>query len=111
VTIYSDSNYARDLDGIKSLTDYVFTLTCSVISWKASLQYSVTVSTTKEEYMALKETTNEGIRLKGLVSDIGLLQEKAIVFCDSQSAICLSKDHVFHDKMKHIDVRYHFIHN
>ena len=31
------------------------------------------------------------------------------VYCDSQSAIHLSKNSVFHERTKHIDVRLHFI--
>jgi hypothetical protein len=31
------------------------------------------------------------------------------VFCDNQSAIFLAKDQMFHERTKHIDVRYHFI--
>ena len=31
------------------------------------------------------------------------------MFCDSQSAICLSKNQVHHARMKHIDFRFHFV--
>ena len=31
------------------------------------------------------------------------------MFCDSQSAIHLSKNTVYHERTKHIDVRLHFI--
>nr|CAI44659.1 OSJNBa0061C06.9 [Oryza sativa Japonica Group] len=31
------------------------------------------------------------------------------IFCDSQSAICLTKNQMFHERTKHIDMRYHFI--
>ena len=31
------------------------------------------------------------------------------LFCDSQSAICLTKDQMFHEKMKYIDVKYHYV--
>jgi hypothetical protein len=31
------------------------------------------------------------------------------VHCDNQSAIALSKDNQFHERTKHIDLRYHFI--
>ena len=31
------------------------------------------------------------------------------MFCDSQSAIHLAKNQVYHARMKHIDVRYHFV--
>ncbi|GJY83828.1 hypothetical protein Tco_0497204 [Tanacetum coccineum] len=50
---YSDSEYAADLDAKRSLTSYAFTIRNSVISWKATLQQSVALSTTKDKYMAL----------------------------------------------------------
>ena len=31
------------------------------------------------------------------------------MFCDSHSAIHLAKNQVYHARMKHIDVRYHFV--
>ena len=31
------------------------------------------------------------------------------VFCDSQSAIHLATNPVYHSKTKHIDVKYHFV--
>ena len=31
------------------------------------------------------------------------------MFCDSQSVIFLTKDQMFHERTKHIDVRYHFV--
>ncbi|CAL1399879.1 unnamed protein product [Linum trigynum] len=58
--------------------------------------------------MALTEAAKEGIWLKGLVGDLGLHHDQAVVYCDSLSAICLAKDQVHHERTKHIDVRYHF---
>uniref|UniRef100_A0A3Q7H6Q9 Reverse transcriptase Ty1/copia-type domain-containing protein n=1 Tax=Solanum lycopersicum TaxID=4081 RepID=A0A3Q7H6Q9_SOLLC len=66
VTGYSDSDYAGDVDIRRSMTGYVFTLGRSVVSWKATLQPTVTLSTTEAEYMALTEAAKEGIWLKGL---------------------------------------------
>uniref|UniRef100_A0A3Q7GF13 Reverse transcriptase Ty1/copia-type domain-containing protein n=1 Tax=Solanum lycopersicum TaxID=4081 RepID=A0A3Q7GF13_SOLLC len=67
VTGYSDSDYAGDVDTRRSMTGYVFTLGGSVVSWKATLQPTVTLSTTEAEYMALTEAAKEGIWLKGLL--------------------------------------------
>ncbi|KFK41513.1 hypothetical protein AALP_AA2G139400 [Arabis alpina] len=53
VTGYSDSDYAGDVDTRRSVTGYVFTLGSSVVSWKATLQHAMTLSTTEAEYMAL----------------------------------------------------------
>ena len=59
--------------------------------------------------MALTKTAKECIWLKGLVGDHGLHQDEATIYCESLSAICLAKDQVYHDRTKHIDVRYHYI--
>jgi len=106
---YSDSNYAGDVDSRRSMTGYVFTLGGSVVSWKATLQPIVTLSTTEAEYMALTTAAKEGIWLKGLVNDFGLSHAQAIIYCDSLSTICLAKDQVHHERTKYIDVRYHFL--
>jgi len=44
-----------------------------------------------------------------LVGDLGLHQGETTVFCDSQSAIHLTKHQMYLERIKHIDVRYHFI--
>ncbi|CAA7015031.1 unnamed protein product [Microthlaspi erraticum] len=54
-------------------------------------------------------TVGEAIWIKGLVKDMGFEEEKATIWCDSQSAICLSKNSTFHERTKHIAVKYHFI--
>ncbi|GAA0144199.1 hypothetical protein LIER_35886 [Lithospermum erythrorhizon] len=41
--------------------------------------------------------------------EIGVKQEKYVLFCDNQSAIHLSKNSSFHSRSKHIDVRYYWI--
>ena len=87
------------------MTGYLFTLGGSVVSWKATLQYTVTLSSTEAEYMALTTTT----WLKVLVSDHGLHHDQTIVYCDRLSAICLAKNQVHHERTKHIDVRYRFL--
>ncbi|GJX53567.1 retrovirus-related pol polyprotein from transposon TNT 1-94 [Tanacetum coccineum] len=86
-----------------------FTVVIVNICWKATLQPSVALSTTKVEYMALREAAKEEIWLKGLIEDLGFSQDQVTVFCDNMSAIFLATDQVYHDRTKHIDVRYHFI--
>ena len=43
------------------------------------------------------------------MGDLGISVEVPTLHCDSQSAIMLAKNPVFHAKTKHIDVKYHFI--
>jgi hypothetical protein len=37
--------------------------------------------------------------------------ETTLIYCDNQSCIKLSENPVFHDRLKHIEIRYHFIHD
>ncbi|KAG8498844.1 hypothetical protein CXB51_005680 [Gossypium anomalum] len=104
---YVDADFAGDLDRRRSLTCYVFTIGGCAISWKATLQTTVALSTTEAEYMAITEACKEAIWLKGLFSELNEDLQISTVFCDSQSAIFLTKDQMFHERTKHIDVRYH----
>jgi len=106
---YCDSDYAGDLDKRRSTTGYLFTLAKAPVSWKSTLQSTVALSTTEAEYMAITEAVKEAIWLYGLLKDLGVGQKQLEVFSDSQSAIHLAKNQVFHARTKHIDVRYHFV--
>ncbi|KAK3003807.1 hypothetical protein RJ639_018965 [Escallonia herrerae] len=77
--------------------------------WKATLQTIVALSITEAEYIATTEAVKEAIWLKGLVGDLGLKQESSIVYSDSQSAIHLIKNKIFHERTKHIDIKFYFI--
>ena len=47
--------------------------------------------------------------MKRFLQELGLHQKEYVVYCDSQSAIDLSKNTMYHARTKHIDVRYHWI--
>ncbi|KAG8492016.1 hypothetical protein CXB51_015329 [Gossypium anomalum] len=106
---YVDSDYAGDLDKRRSSTGYVFTFAGGPISWKSTLQSTVALSTTEAKYMAVTEAAKEALWLQGMVKTLGLVQEHINLYCDSQSAIHLAKNQVYHARTKHIDVRFHFV--
>ena len=47
--------------------------------------------------------------LQGLLDDLGTEQDLLKINCDGMSAIYLAKNQVYHAKMKHIDVLFHFV--
>ncbi|XP_071689073.1 uncharacterized protein [Rutidosis leptorrhynchoides] len=55
--------------------------------------------------MAMTEGVKEAKWLRGLVSDLGIRQDQTIVHCDNQSAIHLTKNQMYHERAKHIDIR------
>lgn len=73
------------------------------------MQDCVTQSTIEVEYVAASEACKAVVWLGRLVADLGIKVEMLELHCDSQSAIQLAKNLVFHAKTKHIDVKYHFI--
>ena len=77
---YSDSNFAIHLDAKRSMFGHVFTIGNSLINWKETLQLTVALSIIEAQYMALVEAIKEGIKLKGLISNLRFPQENATIF-------------------------------
>ena len=44
-----------------------------------------------------------------ITRELGVDQSNITLYSDSQSALHLSKNQMFHERTKHIDVRFHFI--
>ena len=109
VESFVDSDFGGDVDKRRSLTGYVFTPWESAISWKANLQSIVAFSSTKEKYIVATKVVKEDLWLKGMINDLGINQKSMTIHYDSQSAIHLMKNHVYHESTKHIDVRMHFV--
>ncbi|MCO5607397.1 hypothetical protein L7F22_061593 [Adiantum nelumboides] len=106
---YTDADYAGDLDKRRSTSGYLYTFAGGAISWLSRLQSCVTLSTIEAEYVAASKACKEAIWLTRLVGDLGIVREIPVLHCDSQSAIQLARNRVFHAKTKHVNVRYHFI--
>ncbi|GKB82907.1 hypothetical protein Tco_0949802 [Tanacetum coccineum] len=103
------TNYDKDPEKGRSITGYAFLVHGCVVSWKATLQHVVALSTTKTEYMALTEAVKEAIWLRGLLEEFCVELNNVAINCDNQGAIHLSRNHIFHERTKHINVCYHFI--
>jgi hypothetical protein len=107
---YSDSDLAGDVDTRKSTSGGIFFLGSNVITWQSQKQKVVALSSCEAEYIAATTAACQGVWLARLLAE--LKGEKIRAFTlnmDSQSAIQLSKNPVFHDRSKHIDMRYHYI--
>ncbi|KAL5765298.1 hypothetical protein ACOSQ2_017892 [Xanthoceras sorbifolium] len=54
-------------------------------------------------------TDFEALWLRGLYGELSSCFDATTIFCDSQSAIHLTKDQMFHERTKHIDIKFHFV--
>jgi hypothetical protein len=107
---YSDSDWASSLDDRKSTSAYTFTLGSGVISWSSKKQNSIALSSMEAEYIAATGATCQAIWLRRILADLGIsFEEATIIWCDSMSAIHLSKNLVLHGRSKHIELKHHFI--
>ena len=81
-----------------------------MISWASKKQDSIAQSSAEAEYIVASDACKEAVWLRKLISDMfkGKL-DSTIIHCDNQSCIKLSENLVFHDRSKHIEMRYHFI--
>lgn len=61
--------------------------------------------------MAITKTIKEATWLKVLFSKDSEKHHTTIVYYNNQSAIFLKKGLIFHEKTKHINVRYYFVHD
>jgi Reverse transcriptase (RNA-dependent DNA polymerase) len=110
LTGFVDSDWAGDRNDRRSITSYVFLICGGAISWSSKKQSSTAQSSTEAEYMAGAHAAKEVAWLRAFLSEIGRSQNSPTsLFIDNQSAIALAKNPKFHNRTKHIAVRYHFI--
>ena len=107
---YSDSDWAGDHVTRRSTSGYVSQFSRSTISWRSRRQATVAKSSSEAEYVALASATQEVIWLRRLFADLGLklTDIPTVIFEDNQAAIELSKNPRHHNRMKHVDINYHF---
>eukprot|EP00253_Pinus_taeda_P008081 PITA_08081 len=94
----------------KSTSGGVFSIGSTIVSWYNRKQRSMALSSAKAEYMAATLAACEAIWMtKILVGLFGSHLEPTVIYYDNQSCIKLLANPVFHDRSKHIDIKYHHI--
>ncbi|GJY17541.1 putative ribonuclease H-like domain-containing protein [Tanacetum coccineum] len=106
---YSDSDYAGASIDRKSTIGGCQFLGCRLISWQCKKQTIVANSTTEAEYIAASNCCGQVLWLQNQLLDYGYNFMKTKIHVDNESAICVVKNHVYHSKTKHIEIRHHFI--
>jgi hypothetical protein len=109
---YCDSDLAGDIDMRKSTTCALFFLGKCLVSWQSLKQRVVALSSCKAESIAVTTAATQAIWMARLLGELlGREPEVAELKVDSKSTLTLARNPIFHERNKHIDLRYHFIRN
>lgn len=109
---YVDTDYANDVADRKSTSGYLFQVYGSTVCWVTRKQATVSLSSKEAEYQSLASAVQECIWLRGLLEEMCTLDIKdtTCLFEDNQSCIKFAEEPRRHHRMKHLDVKFNFIH-
>ncbi|KAF4144759.1 putative polyprotein [Phytophthora infestans] len=110
VAIYSDADWAGDKDA-KSTSGGLLTINDMLISWYSKKQSTVALSTAEAEYIAAATTVQDCLWVKQLIDELKrrVKGDNVILHVDNQSAIKNMENDVTTARMKHINIKFHFI--
>jgi hypothetical protein len=107
---YTDADWVGSVFDRKITSRCYFSLGSAMISWQSRKQSSISLSTVEVEYIVACFASYEAIWLRKLLTDLFDLEMRAtLILCDNQRCIKMTENPVFHDRSKHIEIRYHYI--
>jgi hypothetical protein len=104
---YTNTDWEGCIDYRRSTSGAGFYLGECLVSWLRKKQSSISLSTSKEEYIAAATCCTQVLWMKQTLTDIQVEYDELIpIYCDNTSAISISKNPMMHSKMKHIPIKY-----
>ena len=105
-----DADFAGDLDTRRSTSGEVFMMSGGPVSWSSKKQATVALSTTEAEYVALTRSSKQAMWMYSFLDELHMPQERpALLYGDNLGAAALARDAKGHARVKHIDIREHYI--
>lgn len=72
LTLFTDADWANNLDDRRSISGYVSTISGGAITWSSKKQPTMALSSMEAEYMALANAAHKNLWLRSLFSEINL---------------------------------------
>ena len=107
---FSDFDWAGNKDDFTSTSANIVYLGRNPISWSSKKQRSVAQSSTEAKYRFVANTAAELNWVCSLLDELGVsLSHSPVIYCDNVGATSLCSNPVFHSRMKHVAIDFHFI--
>lgn len=107
---YADASWAADLNDRRSVSGMLFKLYGATTFWSTRKQSTVSLSSTEAECSALADAACEAVWIQKLFEELGILDERPVrIHEDSQSTIAVIKSPGTSKRLKHTDVKLHFV--
>src|SRR6266536_446941 len=112
LSAYMDADWGADPTDWKSISGYIFMMGNGPIAWRSKKQLTVALSSMEAEYMALVQAAQEAIWLQTLTTELEIGPKGPItIHSDNQAALAHARNEMITQRTKHIDIKYHFIHD
>lgn len=109
---FTDADWAGDKDDYMSTGAHIVYYGSHPIAWSSKKQSGVARSSTEAEYRSVANTTAEVIWIKSLLAELGIsTSSPPAIYCDNKGATYLCANPMFHSRMKHLALDYHFVRN
>lgn len=107
---FVDADYGGFADTRRSTSGELYLMAGGLVAWGAHQERTVALSTAEAEYMAGARGARQLEWIYSFMSELNLAQPRpAILRCDNQAAIALAQSSKGHSRVKHIDIRHHYI--
>jgi hypothetical protein len=110
VSAFSDSDWASDPDDRRSTGGFVVFIGGNLVSWCARKQPIVSRSSTEAEYKTIANATTELMWVQSLLRELKVPHPRtAKIWCDNIGATYSTANLMFHGRMKHVEIDFHFV--
>ena len=107
---YVDADYGGCKDTRRSTSGYVFTMAGGPVTWSSKRQATVALSTVEAEYVAMSRCAQQMVWMQNWLSEAKVEYTlPGVMKGDNRGAIALTKNTKDHGKVKHIDIRHHYL--
>jgi len=97
-------------DTCRLTSGYVFIMAGGAVTWSSKRQATVVLSTVEAEYVAMSRCAQQMVWMQSWLDEVSIEHElPGLMKGDSRGAIALTKNTKDHGKVKHIDIRHHYI--